>query len=388
VALFAAGFSTFALMYCVQPLLPELAAAFEVSATASSLAISLTTGTLSVTLLTSGWLTERVPRKALIVGSLALTALLTTLSATAGSWTTFLVMRALAGIAFAGLPAIAMAYIGEEMATPAAGLAMGIYVAGTAVGGMSGRLLTAALTDTFGWQTAISAAGVFALCTALLVARLLPRARRLRSSPDSLAHLFAVYGGHLADGQFRRLLAQGFLYMGSFVAIYNFLTFRLIAPPYALGHTAIGSVFLLYLVGMVSSPWAGAVAETRGRRRTLSLSLLLMLIGVVLTVFGPLLLIIIGVGLLTFGFFAAQAVTSSWIGVRARGRQAQASSLYIVVYYIGASVAGTVAGLFWARFGWNGVALFVVALILMALALRPQEQAESQAPRSVTQGVI
>ena len=43
-AMFAAGFSTFALLYSVQPLLPLFAAEFELSATASSLAMSVTTG--------------------------------------------------------------------------------------------------------------------------------------------------------------------------------------------------------------------------------------------------------------------------------------------------------------------------------------------------------
>ncbi len=368
-ALFAAGFSTFALMYCVQPLLPELATAFHVSAAASSLAISLTTGALSVTLLLSGSLSERVARKTMIVSSLAATALLTVLCVEAPSWATFLLIRALAGVAFAGLPAIAMAYIGEEMARPAAGLAMGIYVSGTAVGGMSGRLLTAGLTEAYGWRVAIAATGIFGLGTALLVATLLPRAQHVRSRTNASESLLAIYRVHLANPHLRKLFAQGFLYMGVFVAVYNYLTFRLVAPPFTLGHAAIGSVFLLYLVGMVSSPWAGAVAGTRGRRRTLGLSLVLMLSGVALTLLPSLLGIIAGVALLTFGFFAAHAVTSAWVGLRAGGHAAQASSLYIVCYYIGASVTGTLAGVFWSRFGWNGVAGLVLVQTTAALLL-------------------
>ncbi len=342
-ALFAAGFSTFALMYCVQPLLPAFATAFDVSAAASSLAVSLTTGALSATLLLSGSVSERFARKNMIVVSLAATAVLTMLCVTATSWTTFLVMRALAGVAFAGLPAIAMAYVGEEIARPAAGLAMGIYVGGTAVGGMSGRLLTSTLTDAYGWRVAIGVTGLLGIGATVLVAALLPRARHVRPRALSAAHLLATYRAHLSDADMRKLIALGFLYMGAFVAIYNYLTFRLVGPPYSLGHSAIGSVFLLYLIGMMSSPWAGATAGTWGRRRTLGLSLVLMLVGVALTLLTNLAGVIVGVGLLTFGFFAAHAVTSTWIGVRARGGHAQASSLYIVFYYIGASVTGTLA---------------------------------------------
>lgn len=357
------------MMYCMQPLLPELASAFHVSAAASSLAVSLTTGALSATLLLSGSISERIPRKSMIVTSLGATAVLTVLCVTATSWTTFLVMRALAGIAFAGLPAIAMAYVGEEIARPAKGLAMGIYVAGTAVGGMSGRLLAATLTDVYGWRTAVGATGIFGLGTAVLVGALLPHAQHVKRGALGFGSLLAAYRAHLSNRQLRGLFAQGFLFMGVFVAVYNYLTFRLIAPPYALGHTAIGSVFLIYLVGMVSSPWAGAVAGTRGRRRTLGLSLGFMLAGAALTLLTSLPVIIAGLGLLTFGFFAAHSVTSSWIGHRGGGRQAQASSLYIVFYYIGASVTGTLAGVFWARYGWSGVAGLVIVQTLGALAL-------------------
>ncbi|MEQ1760248.1 MAG: MFS transporter, partial [Vicinamibacterales bacterium] len=327
IALFAAGFSTFALMYCMQPLLPELATTFNVSAATSSLAISLTTGALSATLLLAGHVSERMDRKTIIVMSLAATSALTLACVSAPSWTALLVARVLAGIAFAGLPAIAMAYIAEEMAPSATGLAMGIYVAGTAVGGMSGRLLASMLTDAFGWRAAVGTTGFVGFGTAVLVAVLLPRARHLRVRGLNAAGVFAIYRRHLANRHLQRLFAQGFLYMGMFVAIYNYLTFRLVESPYHLGHAAIGSIFLLYLLGMVSSPLAGAIASTGGRRATLALSLGVMLVGTLVTLQASLVAIILGVGLLTFGFFAAHAVTSAWIGLLAGTHKAQAASL-------------------------------------------------------------
>jgi len=368
-ALFAAGFSTFALMYCVQPLLPELAAAFDVSAATSSLAVSLTTGALAATLLLGGSVSERVERKTMIVASLGATAVLTMLCSTATSWSAFLTMRVLAGIAFAGLPAIAVAYVGEEIAPRAAGLAMGLYVGGTAVGGMSGRLLAATLTDALGWRVGVGATGALGVVAAVLVAVLLPRAKHVRPDALGVDNLLAVHRAHLADPHLRQLFAQGFLYMGVFVAIYNYLAFRLIAPPYSLGHATIGSVFLLYLVGMVSSPWAGAIAGTRGRGRTLGWSLMLMLVGAALTLVTSLVAIIVGVGLLTFGFFAAHAVTITWVGVRAGTHQSQAASLYVVSYYLGASVTGTLAGVFWTRYGWNGVAGLAIVQTIAGLML-------------------
>lgn len=366
-ALVAAGFSTFALMYCVQPLLPALAASFAVSAAAASLAVSVTTGALSVTLLVGGTVSARVPRKTLIVASLVATSALTLVSVTADTWAWFLLYRALAGIAFAGLPAIAMAYIGEELSPDASGLAMGLYVAGTAVGGMSGRLLASALTDVFGWRAAVGATGILGVLAAVAVSVLLPPAAEARRGPRATNELLHSYLRLFANPALRRVLALGFLFMGVFVAVYNYLTFLLVAPPYELGHTAIGSVFLLYLVGMVSSPWAGARASARGRRRTMTTSLWVMFLGTALTWLPWMSTIILGVGLITFGFFAAHAVASSWAGHLAAGRQAQAASLYIVCYYIGASVTGTLAGVFWTTYGWTGVVGLALAQTGLAL---------------------
>jgi YNFM family putative membrane transporter len=56
-------------------------------------------------------------------------------------------MRALAGLTLGGVPAGAMAYLSEEMHAKAIGLAMGLYISGNALGGMSGRLVTGAVTD-------------------------------------------------------------------------------------------------------------------------------------------------------------------------------------------------------------------------------------------------
>jgi YNFM family putative membrane transporter len=187
---------------------------------------------------------------------------------------------------------------------------------------------------------------------------------------------------HLRDPLMACLFAEGFVYMGVFVATYNYIAFRLLQPPYALSQAAAGAVFSLYLVGMVSSPWAGSLAGRFGRRRTLVLNLILMAGGIALTMLAPLPAVVAGIGLLTFGFFAAHSVTSSWIGLRARERKAQAASLYLCFYYLGASVTGSVGGLFWERLGWPGVAGFLLTLLTAALALarRLEPSADEQEP--------
>jgi YNFM family putative membrane transporter len=124
---------------------------------------------------------------------------------------------------------------------------------------------------------------------------------------------------------------------------------------------------VVYLSGIYSSAKIGSLADKLGRRKVLWATIALMFAGLVLTMFTPLLLVIIGMLVFTFGFFAAHSVASSWIGRRALTAKGQASSLYLFSYYAGSSIAGTAGGVFWHLGGWNGIGLFIGALLLIAL---------------------
>jgi len=368
-AMFSAGFSTFALVYCVQPLMPELARTFRVTAATSALSLSLTTGVLAGALLVVGGLAESWGRKPIMAASLLAAALLTLVTAAVPSWRALLALRAVEGLAFAGLPALAMAYLGEEIDPGSIGLAMGLYIGGTALGGMSGRLLTAALADVASWRAAVATVGALGVVAAGVFARSLPPSRHFRARPLALGTSLAAYRTHLGDGRLLLLFCEAFLLMGSFVAAYNYLGFRLLAPPYSLRQSAAGAVFLAYLVGVGSSSWVGALAGRVGRPAALRGSVALMLAGVALTTARPLTVVVCGVVVLTFGFFGAHSVASSWVGLTAHTAKAQASSLYLFFYYLGASVAGWFGGICWSALGWNGVAAFIAAMLAAALVM-------------------
>ena len=76
VALFLAGFATFSLLYCVQPLLPAFARDFSVGPAESSLALSLSTGCLAIAILCAGAVSEVVGRRGLMFASLIGAAIL------------------------------------------------------------------------------------------------------------------------------------------------------------------------------------------------------------------------------------------------------------------------------------------------------------------------
>jgi len=340
-ALFAAAFSTFASLYGVQPLLPIFAEQFGLGADVSSLALSLTTATLGVALILAGSLSDAIGRKRLMFISLILAALLNLLVALAPSWPLVLMARALMGLALCGVPATAMAYIAEEIAPKATGFAMGLYIGGSAIGGMAGRLLIGVVADLFSWRIAVGTVGLAVLASALLMQRLLQESRHFRAIPFRPNEFLPSLARVFVDPGLRWLYAVGFLLMGGFITVFNYLGFLLSAEPYGLSHAVIASIFLCYMVGSASSTWAGTLADRIGRRKVLWFMILVMGVGLALTSFASLAVIITGVVVLTCGYFGAHAVASGWVGRRALGARAQATSMYLFFYYIGSSVVGT-----------------------------------------------
>jgi YNFM family putative membrane transporter len=368
-AMSSAGFATFTLMYCVQPLLPVFTQEFGIGAATASLAVSLTTGCLAVAMLVASVVSDRLGRRPIMIASMLLAGVFTLLSAFATSWPAMLAMRAAVGIAFGGLPALAMAYLGEEMDARSLGYAMGLYVGGTGVGGMSGRLITSVLTDVVSWRFAIGAVGVIGILAAAFVWRMLPPSRRfVPVTEGTMRSRVSSFAAHLRDTTMLRLFGAGFAALGTVVAVYNYVGFRLMAPPYNASQTAIGLLFLLYLLGVWSSGWTGSLVQRVGRPVVLRASMGAMMLGAVITLAGALPVMVLGVALVTMGFFGVQSVGSTWVAARAHRGRAQGTSLYLLFYYMGSAIAGWAAGIFFGRVGWAGVVAFVVALVGMALA--------------------
>ncbi|GHI00727.1 MFS transporter [Neobacillus kokaensis] len=368
-ALFAGGFITFSILYDVQPLLPIFAKEFHVSAAAGSLTLSVTTLTLAISMLITSSLSEAWGRKIIMSVSLLLSSLIVIFTAFSPTFGSLLGFRILQGIVLAGLPAIAMAYLSEEVDPNSLGVAMGLYISGNSIGGMAGRIITGSVTDFFSWRIAMGCIGVISLLLSIWFWLNLPESKYFTPKPLKLKNLFASMYGHLRDPALLCLFGIAFILMGCFVTLYNYIGFQLLAPPYSLSQTIVGWIFIVYLTGTFSSTWMGKLSDKLGRRKVLWIGLLLMVTGAVMTLVAPLLIKIIGIAIFTFGFFGSHSIASSWVGRRAKTEKAQASSLYLFFYYSGSSLAGTAGGFFWTNYGWKGVIGFIIVLLLCAFPL-------------------
>nr|WP_262385465.1 MFS transporter [Duffyella gerundensis] len=366
-ALFSAGLATFALLYCVQPILPVLSQEFGVSPAESSFSLSISTGLMAVGLLFTGPLSDAVGRKSVMVVALLLAAIFTLLSAMMTSWHAILIMRALIGLSLSGVAAVGMTYLSEEIHPSVVAFSMGLYISGNSIGGMSGRLLSGVITDFSSWRVAVMAIGCFALASALMFWKILPASRHFRPASLRPRNLLINFRLHWRDQGLPLLFAEGFLLMGAFVTLFNYIGYRLLSAPWSLSQAVVGLLSVVYLTGSWSSPKAGALTAKYGRGPVMLGATAIMFCGLLITAFTSIWLILVGMMLFAAGFFAAHAVASGWIGARARRAKGQASSLYLFSYYVGSSVAGTLGGVFWHNYGWMGITLFISALLLLAL---------------------
>lgn len=368
-ALFSSGFATFGLLYCVQPLLPAFSRAFGVDAAGSSLSLSVTTGVLAVAMLFAGALSDMWGRKPVMLASLLGSSLLVLATAMAPNWTTLLVLRAMLGVTLAGLPAVAMTYVSEEIHADSLGFAMGLYIGGNAIGGMGGRLISGFAADHSSWRIAVGVIGALGLVACVLVAKGLPPSLHFEPRRARPRALLSSFGSLWRDKGLPWLFAEAFLLMGAFVTIYNYASYRLLAPPFSLSQSHVGAIFMVYLIGVGSSAWMGSIAGKLGRRRVLWTAFAIMLAGVALTATQSLAAIVTGIALVTFGFFGGHSIASSWVGKRAPLAKAHASSFYLFSYYMGSSIAGSLGGFAWTHAGWNGVAVYVGVLVVAGLVV-------------------
>lgn len=383
-ALTAMGLATFAMVYSVQPLLAVAAADLQVSATAATMLMTVTTFAIAIAVLPLARLSERRGRHRVVVGCLAVAAVTGIAGALAPTFGLIVVLRGVQGAALAGVPAAALAWVAEEIHPTAITRVGGLYIAGTTVGGMGGRVLAGFASEVVGWRWAIVVVCVIAAGLTLLVHRTLPAAR----APRPADRRAGVRRPDTADARRSRIALYGlaFLGMAMFVGVYNVISFRTSLPPYSLG-AGLGSMFYLsYVAGTFTSTLAGRIVARVGIRSTVLTGLGLCVAGILTTLATPMLLIWSGLGLLAAGFFIVHAVASANVA-RLSPRPSDGAGRYTLFYYLGSSVGGVLLGYAWDLGQWDGAvlgALAITALAALLTPLLPRRGPAAPAPSTLT----
>lgn len=368
VAVFLAGAGAFLDMYCTQALLPEMARHFQVGAAEVGLTVTMSTLATALVAPMIGALADMVGRKRVIVAG-ALALVLPTLAiAWVDSLPAILALRFVQGLCMPAIFTVTMAYVGEEWPAPQVPEVVAIYTGGTALGGVSGRLVTAVAADWLGWRDAFLVLGAVNLAAGLAIWSLLPAARNFRPSA-SLADTLRAAAGHLTNPRLTATFGIGFTILFSLVATFTYGTFYLAAPPFQLSTTGQGMIFLVYLLGTIAAPLGGKVIARIGAVRGLAGAVGLVCAGLLLTQLAALAAVVAGLAVMVAGIFICQTASISMVSATAKTSRSAAMGLYVTAYYLGGSLGAVAPAPAWHAFGWPGPVAMVIAVALGGLAL-------------------
>ena len=367
-AIVLAGFCSFLNLYAPQSLLPLLTRQYAASAVEVSHLISATTLAVALIAPFTGAVADLLGRKRVITAAMFALLLPTLMLAFADSLDAMVFWRFVQGLLLPPVFVVTVAYIGDELSpTEVTGMA-GIYMSSSCFGGFFGRFLSGVLVGPYGTRGAFLGLAFFTLVSAVGVLLLLPKERRFVPSgslASSLRHMLR----HLANSNLLATFAVGFGVLFNFVALFTYLSFYLAAPPFGLSAAALGTIFVVYLSGVIFTPLTGLWVRRLGRRRLTLIALGGWVVGLAITLSGSLAVIIAGLTLASGCGFICQTAATSYVAVSAQFARSSAVGLYVTAYYVGGSAGAILPGYAWNLAGWPGVLAVITAMLGIIAAM-------------------
>jgi len=372
-ALAFGSFAIFANLYCVQPLLPLFSQEYDKDLLDSTFVLTMGTFGLAGSLILYGALSDAVGRYWLMLFSIFGSFIVSLLMLTVSSFDQLLWLRLLHGLVLGALPAVAIAYIGEEFSPYLIPGVVGLYIATNTLGGISGRLVGGFISDFYHWKMLYWVMAVINFWAFVLLYYWLTPPKHFVKQPIRFVGMLKDIYSHLRNFNLLAVYLVIGLSFGVFINLYTYLAFILVKQPFNVGTGFIGLLFLTYLAGTVASIISSRFTAKIGPLNSILIGLMLLMIGIVL-LFSPSLVVkVFGLLINSFGLFMAHSVSSGWVNRQAVRAKGSASALYLVFYYLGATLAPTLLYPFWSINGWNslliGAELYILCAVLIMIIL-------------------
>lgn len=384
-ALCCGAFMVFTNLYTTQPLLPEFQEAFAISTLEANASLAITTLMLGLSLLIYGPLSDAWGRRGIMLITLAGVVVTTFALAWSPNYTSLLLLRALQGFFLGGLPAIAVAYMGDEFTRKAMAVAVGIYISGNTLGGISGRLFSGFIAEAYDWRASFLLAGYLSLICFLIFYWALPPSKQFKPQTTSIQIMFNNLTKHLQNPLLLSVYFLGGLNFFIFINQYSYVTYLLADEPWLLSSQLLGLLFLTYLSGTLAASLSGRIAAYLAQPLCMALGILILMLGSLTLLLPSLAAILSGLLINSFGFFFCHANASSWVSRQATHSRASASALYLVFYYLGASTGGFYLDPFWQVWHWPGV--IVGSLLVLGITLSLSLWLWRQDPRQLSESL-
>lgn len=364
ICVFLSGFSCFAQLYYFQPLLPELAHEFSLTASQSSLAISFSTLGMVFGLFTAMFIAERISRKSLIGIGLLSSSLFSISASFSPAFYPLVLLSAAKGFLLSGATSVSMAYISEEVSARNKGKIMGLYIAGNALGGMGGRVITSWIGAAFSWRIASVSIGLICACFAILFLIFSPRSLNFVPKKETFRSLIISNSKLITSKALVPFYLTGGLILGVFVSLYNYMGFYLVKEPFGFPEHYIHYIYLMYIFGVLGSVATAWLTRRFDHFRVLKAMLLISAAGILLLYITNFLIVAIGLAAFTFNFFVVHVLCNRIVSDYNVAKRTVTISIYLLVYYLGSSLLGSATGVILDTWGWK---YFLAGLIVILL---------------------
>lgn len=366
VCAFLSGFSCFAQLYYFQPLLPDLAHEFGLTASHSSLAVSFSTLGMVAGLCVAMFVADSICRKKLISFALLASSLTSIACSYSPTFAPLVALSALKGFLLSGATSVSLAYISEEVQAKNKNKITGLYIAGNAIGGMGGRVIASYIAEESTWRIAsLSLGGVCALF-ALLFLTFSPRSQNFTPKRESFKSLIVSNLSLITSRKLIPFYLCGSLMLGIFVSLYNYMGFYLVKEPFNFSPDWIHYIYFMYTFGVFGS-LATAKLDSMFNHFSVLRVIILISVPALLVLYLPNFWVVtLGLAIFTFNFFVVHVTCNRVVSDYSLTKRSVAISMYLLCYYLGSSFWGWSTGIVLDHFGWQW---FIGGLILLTLIL-------------------
>lgn len=364
VCVFLSGFSCFAQLYYFQPLLPDLAHDFSLTASQSSFAVSFSTLGMVFGLFTMMFIADRIPRKRLIGTGLLASSLFSVAASFSPTFTPLILLSAAKGFLLSGATSVSMAYISEEVSTDRKSKIMGLYIAGNALGGMGGRIISSWIGAAWSWRIASGSIGLICAAFAILFLIFSPRSQNFTPHKESFRSLIIDNLHLITSKALIPFYLTGGLVLGVFVSLYNYMGFYLIKDPFHFSPYYIHYIYLMYIFGVFGSIATAWLTRHWNHFAVLKAMLLIAAAGILLLYVTNFWVVTLGLAAFTFNFFVIHVLCNRIVSEYNVAKRSVTISIYLLVYYLGSSILGSGTGVILDNWGWK---YFLAGLIVILL---------------------
>ncbi len=360
---FALVSASFANIYITQPILPVLQREFSADMVLVSFTVSAVILGIAISNLPFGFLADRLPIHPIIFIGGVFVAFGGLICAASNNLWILIGARFLQGIFIPALTTCLAAYLAKTLPAARLNVVMGSYVSATVVGGLGGRLLGGWIHAPLNWRYAFVTASVLVLIATFTALRGLPRTPVDAGQQNHSIGFFVLMKRW-------ELLRIYFCAAGSFAifsSVFNYLPFRLEAPPFNFSTEMTTLLYVVYVVGIFMGPASGKISNRFGSGNTFLGGSFFLGVSLALVLMPSITAIVLGLLGICASFFTIHAAAVGSLNRKLFSGQGRANALYVLFYYMGGWLGITCTGFAFKHGGWNAVIYICAFLLLIPL---------------------